>query len=164
MDSIPFAIADAAVVRDAAEHKTDGIVLFKKFEEGRVEYDGPIDESSLKGTHFAVHLTQGTPRSTLLQRGFTRISCRSSPSSHKSQRTRSSEVRSRVTAFFSSQRSAYMNSSRLDRAFCSFRSLLTSTRLWHRSVRRRSSSRASCLSFSSTPISTMACALWSSSV
>jgi len=50
MDDTQFAITnDAAVRKDANMAGKDGIVLFKKFDEKRNDYDGKMDEKELKG-------------------------------------------------------------------------------------------------------------------
>lgn len=48
MDSIPFAITSDADVAKALEFKDEGVVLLKKFDEGRNDYEGKVEESKLK--------------------------------------------------------------------------------------------------------------------
>ena len=50
MDDTQFAIADESAVRKAAESDKDGVILFKKFDEGRNDYDGKVNEKDLKCT------------------------------------------------------------------------------------------------------------------
>uniref|UniRef100_A0A0K0E899 Protein disulfide-isomerase n=1 Tax=Strongyloides stercoralis TaxID=6248 RepID=A0A0K0E899_STRER len=48
MDDIPFAITTKEDVAKSIELKGEGVVLLKKFDEGRNEYEGKVEESKLK--------------------------------------------------------------------------------------------------------------------
>jgi protein disulfide-isomerase A1 len=49
IDDIPFAIVhDADVAKSALELKKDGVVLFKKFDDGRVEFGEKVEVAALK--------------------------------------------------------------------------------------------------------------------
>uniref|UniRef100_A0A0N4Z9A5 Protein disulfide-isomerase n=1 Tax=Parastrongyloides trichosuri TaxID=131310 RepID=A0A0N4Z9A5_PARTI len=48
MDDVPFALTSDADVAKAVELKSEGVVLLKKFDEGRNEFEGSIEEGKLK--------------------------------------------------------------------------------------------------------------------
>ncbi|KAI6202382.1 Protein disulfide-isomerase [Aphelenchoides besseyi] len=49
IDDIPFAVVyDADVAKSALELKKEGVVLFKKFDDGRVEFDEKVEVAALK--------------------------------------------------------------------------------------------------------------------
>ena len=48
LDDTVFAITSDKAVRDEIKMSKDGVVLLKKFDEGRKEYDGKMDEKDLK--------------------------------------------------------------------------------------------------------------------
>ena len=48
MDDVPFAITSDADVAKAVNLKDEGVVLLKKFDEGRNEYEGKVEETKLK--------------------------------------------------------------------------------------------------------------------
>jgi protein disulfide-isomerase A1 len=48
MDDVPFAITSDKEVKTEIKMDKDGVVLFKKFDEGRNEYDGEIEDKKLR--------------------------------------------------------------------------------------------------------------------
>lgn len=48
MDDVVFAITSDKAVRDELKMDKDGIVLLKKFDEGRNDFDGKFEEKEVK--------------------------------------------------------------------------------------------------------------------